>query len=215
MVRQKIQIKKIENTTARQVTFSKRRRGLFKKAHELATLCDVEIGLIVFSATGKLFEYSDSSVKQVIERRILHSENKQVSDQPSLELQLESSTHAMLSKELTEKTNELSQLKGEHLQGLSLEELKQLEKSLEAGLVRVVKTEGEKSTSEITDLQQKGLQLMAENERLRMQLESMPEVRTVGSKSGLEHGQSSESTAGPPPDDDSSDTSLKLGLPYQ
>ncbi|GFP86803.1 mads-box protein jointless [Phtheirospermum japonicum] len=61
MVRQKIQIKKIDNLTARQVTFSKRRRGLFKKAHELSTLCDADVALIVFSATGKLFDYSSPS----------------------------------------------------------------------------------------------------------------------------------------------------------
>lgn len=60
MVRQKIQIKRIDNLTARQVTFSKRRRGLFKKAQELSTLCDAEIALIVFSATGKLFEFCSS-----------------------------------------------------------------------------------------------------------------------------------------------------------
>ncbi|KAJ6917292.1 hypothetical protein NC652_019608 [Populus alba x Populus x berolinensis] len=60
MTRKKIQIKKIDNTAARQVTFSKRRRGLFKKAYELSTLCDAEIALKVFSATGKLFEYSNS-----------------------------------------------------------------------------------------------------------------------------------------------------------
>ena len=60
MTRRKIQIKKIDNTTARQVTFSKRRRGLFKKAFELSTLCDAEIGLMVFSATGRLFEYASS-----------------------------------------------------------------------------------------------------------------------------------------------------------
>ncbi|KAK0589094.1 hypothetical protein LWI29_009487 [Acer saccharum] len=60
MTRQKIEIKKIDNTSARQVTFSKRRRGLFKKAHELSTLCDAEIALIVFSSTGKLSEYSSS-----------------------------------------------------------------------------------------------------------------------------------------------------------
>ncbi|KZV22744.1 MADS transcriptional factor [Dorcoceras hygrometricum] len=60
MVRQKIEIKRIDNLTARQVTFSKRRRGLFKKAQELATLCDAELGLIVFSATGKLFSFSSS-----------------------------------------------------------------------------------------------------------------------------------------------------------
>ncbi|KAG2703897.1 hypothetical protein I3843_06G150400 [Carya illinoinensis] len=60
MTRKKIQIKRIDNTTARQVTFSKRRRGLFKKALELSTLCDAEIGLIVFSSTGKLFDYASS-----------------------------------------------------------------------------------------------------------------------------------------------------------
>uniref|UniRef100_A0A7N1A1U3 Uncharacterized protein n=2 Tax=Kalanchoe fedtschenkoi TaxID=63787 RepID=A0A7N1A1U3_KALFE len=215
MVRQKIQIKKIDNTTARQVTFSKRRRGLFKKAHELATLCDAEIALIVFSATGKLFEYSNSSMRQVIERHSLHNENKQAADQPSLELQLESSTYAMLSKELSERTNEVRRLKGEHLQGLSLEELKQLEKSLEVGLLRVVETKGEKAEREINALRQKGAELMEENERLRMQLESMPEVETVAASSVPEQGQSSESMAAdPPPYDDSSDTSLKLGLPY-
>ncbi|KAI9079255.1 hypothetical protein K1719_038740 [Acacia pycnantha] len=51
MTRKRIEIKKIDHITARQVTFSKRRRGLFKKAKELATLCDAEIGLIVFSST--------------------------------------------------------------------------------------------------------------------------------------------------------------------
>ncbi|KAL6515338.1 hypothetical protein OROHE_018970 [Orobanche hederae] len=64
MVRQKIEIKKIDNLTARQVTFSKRRRGLFKKAQELSTLCDAELALIVFSATGKLFDYSSNSRNQ-------------------------------------------------------------------------------------------------------------------------------------------------------
>lgn len=60
MAREKIKIKKIDNVTARQVTFSKRRRGLFKKAEELSVLCDAEVAVIIFSATGKLFEYSSS-----------------------------------------------------------------------------------------------------------------------------------------------------------
>nr|KYP63060.1 MADS-box protein JOINTLESS [Cajanus cajan] len=60
MARKKIPIKKIDNINARQVTFSKRRKGLFKKAQELSTLCDAEIALIVFSATSKLFEYASS-----------------------------------------------------------------------------------------------------------------------------------------------------------
>jgi hypothetical protein len=60
MTRKRIEIKKIDNTMARQVTFAKRRKGLFKKALELSTLCDAEIALIVFSSTGKLFEYASS-----------------------------------------------------------------------------------------------------------------------------------------------------------
>lgn len=60
MVRSKIQIQKIENIAARQVTFSKRRKGLLKKAQELSTLCDAEIGLIIFSSSGKLHDFSTS-----------------------------------------------------------------------------------------------------------------------------------------------------------
>lgn len=60
MTRKRIQIKKIDNISSRQVTFSKRRKGLFKKAQELSTLCDADIALMVFSATSKLFEYASS-----------------------------------------------------------------------------------------------------------------------------------------------------------
>lgn len=60
MAREKIKIRKIDNITARQVTFSKRRRGLLKKAEELAVLCDADVALVIFSATGKLFEYASS-----------------------------------------------------------------------------------------------------------------------------------------------------------
>ena len=59
--RGKIQIRRIENTSNRQVTFSKRRNGLLKKAHQLSVLCDAEIALIIFSATGKLYEFSSSN----------------------------------------------------------------------------------------------------------------------------------------------------------
>ncbi|KAL5790131.1 hypothetical protein ACOSQ2_005019 [Xanthoceras sorbifolium] len=139
MTRKKIEIKKIDNVTARQVTFSKRRRGLFKKAQELSTLCDVEVALMVFSATGKLFEYSSSSMKQVIEKYNL--QNLHIFDQPSPELELVCNTNAMLSKEIAERTHELRQMRGEELQGLNLEELKLLEKSLEGGLRCVIETE--------------------------------------------------------------------------
>lgn len=60
MGRGKIVIRRIDNTTSRQVTFSKRRSGLVKKAKELSVLCDAEVGLMVFSCTGRLYEFSSS-----------------------------------------------------------------------------------------------------------------------------------------------------------
>ncbi|RWV96315.1 hypothetical protein BHE74_00007230 [Ensete ventricosum] len=60
MGRGKIEIKRIENNTSRQVTFCKRRNGLLKKAYELSVLCDAEIALIVFSSRGRLYEYSNN-----------------------------------------------------------------------------------------------------------------------------------------------------------
>uniref|UniRef100_A0ACD5X349 Uncharacterized protein n=1 Tax=Avena sativa TaxID=4498 RepID=A0ACD5X349_AVESA len=69
MGRGKIAIERIENTINRQVTFSKRRGGLIKKARELAILCDADLALIVFSSTGRLYDYASSSgMKAIIER---------------------------------------------------------------------------------------------------------------------------------------------------
>nr|AAS45970.1 deficiens [Mazus reptans] len=62
MARGKIQIKKIENQTNRQVTYSKRRNGLFKKAHELTVLCDAKVSIIMISSTQKLHEYISPSI---------------------------------------------------------------------------------------------------------------------------------------------------------
>lgn len=58
MGRVKLQIKRIENTTNRQVTFSKRKNGLIKKAYELSVLCDVDVALIMFSPSGRVSHFS-------------------------------------------------------------------------------------------------------------------------------------------------------------
>ncbi|XP_016201055.1 MADS-box protein JOINTLESS [Arachis ipaensis] len=228
MAREKIQIKKIDNATARQVTFSKRRRGLFKKAEELSVLCDADVALIIFSSTGKLFDYSSSSMKEILERHHLHSKNLAKMEQPSLELQLvENSNYTRLSKEVAEKSHKLRQLRGEDLQGLNIEELQQLERSLETGLGRVIEKKGEKIMSEITDLQRKGMQLVEENERLRRQVVEITHGKGHhgGGESEIivgEEGQSSESVTNVcnynnntnNNNNDSSEISLKLGLSY-
>ncbi|KAI9106725.1 hypothetical protein K1719_022253 [Acacia pycnantha] len=58
MGRVKLEIKRIENTINRQVTFSKRRNGLIKKAYELSILCDIDIALIMFSPSGRVSHFS-------------------------------------------------------------------------------------------------------------------------------------------------------------
>jgi hypothetical protein len=57
MGRGKIEIKRIENSTNRQVTFSKRRNGLLKKAREISVLCDAEVVVVIFSSAGKLYDF--------------------------------------------------------------------------------------------------------------------------------------------------------------
>jgi hypothetical protein len=56
MARGKVQMRRIENPVHRQVTFCKRRMGLLKKAKELSVLCDADIGVMVFSPHGKIYE---------------------------------------------------------------------------------------------------------------------------------------------------------------
>ncbi|PRQ21524.1 putative transcription factor MADS-type1 family [Rosa chinensis] len=58
MGRFKLEIKRIENNSNRQVTFSKCRYGLIKKAYELSILCDIDIALIMFSPSGRLSHFS-------------------------------------------------------------------------------------------------------------------------------------------------------------
>lgn len=66
--RQKIPIEKIPKKSHLQVTFSKRRSGLFKKASELCTLCGVEIAIIVFSPADKAFSFGHPEVESIIDR---------------------------------------------------------------------------------------------------------------------------------------------------
>lgn len=66
--RQKIAIEKIQKENDCFATFSKRRLGLFKKSSELSTLCNVDIGVFIFSPTGKPFSFFHPSMESVITR---------------------------------------------------------------------------------------------------------------------------------------------------
>uniref|UniRef100_A0A673FUM2 Myocyte-specific enhancer factor 2C-like n=1 Tax=Sinocyclocheilus rhinocerous TaxID=307959 RepID=A0A673FUM2_9TELE len=66
MGRKKIQITRIMDERNRQVTFTKRKFGLMKKAYELSVLCDCEIALIIFNTTNKLFQYASTDMDKVL-----------------------------------------------------------------------------------------------------------------------------------------------------
>ncbi|KAG5033996.1 hypothetical protein JHK85_009296 [Glycine max] len=84
MGRVKLPIKKIENTTNRQVTFSKRRNGLIKKAYELSVLCDVDVALIMFSPSGRATFFSgNKSIEEILERYVNLSEGEHGSSMTS------------------------------------------------------------------------------------------------------------------------------------
>ncbi|KAL6197528.1 hypothetical protein ACLB2K_033136 [Fragaria x ananassa] len=219
----KIKIEKIESLPARQVTFSKRRKGLFKKAGELSVLCDAKVAVIVFSSTNKLYELSRSSTKDIIARY------KECTKDDGVE---ESADECMmrLNVELAEKIRELRHMEGKDLEELDIDELQRLENMIEGGLSRVVETKDQRIMSQIQALETKGAELAEENNLLiRQSLGTLLSMESSGistddddeqgmatesctiSTSCFTTGSSTSST------DDSSSSentlSLKLGLP--
>ncbi|CAN8325786.1 unnamed protein product [Cochlearia groenlandica] len=220
MAREKIRIKKIDNITARQVTFSKRRRGIFKKADELSILCDADVALIIFSSTGKLFEFSSSRMNDILGRYNLHASNiNKLVNPPSIhQHHIETCNHSRLGKEIEDRTKQLRKLRGEDIEGLNLEELHRLEKLLESGRSRVSEKKDEFVMSQISSLEKRGSELVDENKRLREKLETMEMAKTMMvSMEGFNETESvttnvSSYDSGAPLDD--SDTFLKLGYIY-
>ncbi|XP_004646897.1 myocyte-specific enhancer factor 2B [Octodon degus] len=74
MGRKKIQISRILDQRNRQVTFTKRKFGLMKKAYELSVLCDCEIALIIFNGANRLFQYASTDMDRVLLKYTEYSE---------------------------------------------------------------------------------------------------------------------------------------------
>ncbi|CAL5348457.1 unnamed protein product [Camellia sinensis] len=139
MGRGKIEIKRIENTSNRQVTYSKRRNGILKKAKEITVLCDAKVSLVVFGSSGKMHEFCSPSTTLVDILEKYHQQSGK---------RLWDAKHENLSNELDriKKENdslqiELSEcfrhLKGEDITSLQPRDLMAIENTLETGLESV------------------------------------------------------------------------------
>nr|AAS55893.1 MIKC-type MADS-box protein [Physcomitrium patens] len=168
MGRGKIEIKKIENTTSRQVTFSKRRGGLLKKAHELAVLCDAEVALVIFSSTGKHFEFASSgSMRDIIER---YRKNSDGAVKRGTNTDLLGREVIKLKQQVERLESSQRHMLGEDLSALKVSDLLELEQQLDQGASRVRARKNQLILEEIEDLRRKEHELMIANEALRKKI---------------------------------------------
>ncbi|XP_010525336.1 PREDICTED: agamous-like MADS-box protein AGL1 isoform X2 [Tarenaya hassleriana] len=166
--RGKIEIKRIENTTNRQVTFCKRRNGLLKKAYELSVLCEAEVALIIFSSRGRLYEYANSSVRGTIER--YKKASSDAVNPPSvneINTQYYQQEASKLRRQIRDIQNMNRNILGESLGSLNFKDLKNLESRLEKGIARIRSKKNELLLSEIEYMQKRGNELQSETFFLR------------------------------------------------
>jgi len=64
--RRKINIEFIEDKSRRQITFSKRKAGLMKKAYELTTLTGTQALLLVASETGHVYTFATPKLQPFV-----------------------------------------------------------------------------------------------------------------------------------------------------
>nr|QDF82822.1 SEEDSTICK-like protein [Magnolia figo] len=171
MGRGKIEIKRIENTTNRQVTFCKRRNGLLKKAYELSVLCDAEVALIVFSSRGRLYEYSNNSIKATIERyKKACADSSNTTSITPANSQYYQQEASKLRQQIQILQNANRHLMGDALSSLTVKELKQLENRLERGITRIRSKKHELLFAEIEYKQKREVELQNDNLYLRAKI---------------------------------------------
>lgn len=182
MGRGKIDIRRIESSSSRKVTFAKRRVGLVKKAQELSILCDAEVGLIVFSPAGKLFEFASTSMLEVVDRYMKFTKERQILDHH------EKDNHdpwhqeiRCLMKQVETLQSTCKHMKGEDIMNLNLKDLHQLEQQICIGLSHIKARKDHLLLEEIEALKHKEKQLHVETKGLNdkiMEIHKLLEMAT-------------------------------------
>ncbi|XP_040939460.1 agamous-like MADS-box protein AGL19 isoform X1 [Gossypium hirsutum] len=202
MVRRRTQLKRIENAASRQVTFSKRRNGLLKKAFELSVLCDAEVALIIFSPRGKLYEFSSSSTNKTIERyqkrqKDIHGISSKGEDMQKDDVKEDAHR---LAKKIESLEDSKRKLLGHGLEPCSIDDLLLLEKQLERSLSRIRARKNQVFTEQIEKLKEEERRLGEENANLREECGMRPRESTSTRQSDDERNMEVETELciGPP-----------------
>ncbi|GMI75870.1 AGAMOUS-like 6, REDUCED SHOOT BRANCHING 1 [Hibiscus trionum] len=205
MGRGRVELKRIENKINRQVTFSKRRNGLLKKAYELSVLCDAELALIIFSNRGKLFEFGSSGTAKTLERYQQCCFTPQPQHNfPEHQTQNWSQEVIKLKGKYEEMERTQRHLLGEDLGSLNLKELQNIEKQLEGALALARQRKTHIMMEQMEDLRRKERQLGELNKQLKSKLDA--EDQRLKTIQGL--WSTSSSTAA-----ENSDFALQLSHP--
>nr|BAC66964.1 MADS-box transcription factor SEP1 [Agapanthus praecox] len=172
MGRGRVELKRIENKINRQVTFSKRRNGLLKKAYELSVLCDAEVALIVFSSRGKLYEFGSAGTSKTLERYQRCCYTSQDATIADREKQNWYQEVARLKAKFESLQSAQRHLLGEDLGPLSVKELQQLERQLEASLSQARQRKTQIMFDQMEELRKKEHHLGEINKQLKTKLEA-------------------------------------------
>ncbi|GMI67344.1 AGAMOUS-like 5, SHATTERPROOF 2 [Hibiscus trionum] len=178
MGRGKVELKRIENPTNRQVTFSKRRNGLLKKAFELSILCDAEVALLIFSSSGKVYQFASHDMDRTIakyrrEVGLPDSSNPQFRTMEFWRSEIEELKRSINILEARQK-----HLHGEDILALGMRELKQLERQLKIGAERVRSRKRRIVSDHATLLKRRNKQLQEENTHFLKRLKELDDGNT-------------------------------------
>lgn len=200
MGRGRVQLKRIENKINRQVTFSKRRSGLLKKAHEISVLCDADVALIVFSNKGKLYEYStDSSMDKILERyeRYSYAEKALFSSEadPQADWCLE---YSKLKSRVESLQKSQRHLMGEQLDSLSFKELQHLDQQLESSLKHIRSKKIQLMLDSIAELQKKEKMLQEQNKNMQKEILAKEKARASVQSVPWEQQNQTQYSSSPP-----------------
>ncbi|XP_010477871.1 PREDICTED: truncated transcription factor CAULIFLOWER A-like isoform X2 [Camelina sativa] len=178
MGRGRVELKRIENKINRQVTFSKRRAGLLKKAQEISVLCDAEVSLIVFSHKGKLFEYSsESCMEKVLERYERYSYAERQLTAPDSHVNTNwSMEHSRLKAKIELLERNQRHYLGEDLESMTLKELQNLEQQLDIALKHIRSRKNHLMYESLNHLHRKEKEIQDENSMLTKQIKERENI---------------------------------------